>query len=314
MKEQSEVQPQPNDTPLTGAGVGYSVSTLLPVLLSFFVSTLAALLYGEGFSGTQLYIYLAYLIPQISLFCALVLFLRRSGTEKKQLLRTCRIRDCKPYYFLVAIVLQFGLLFSLSYLNTLFVTLLERSGYHATTSPLPDLTGWRILPALFVIALLPAVFEEAIFRGMLTQSMRKSGWGTAATVLISGALFSLYHGNPQQTLYQFACGACFSLLALRSESILPTALAHFLNNAAILILTACGADLTAVTGAAAVILYVSSAVCLVGSLAFLLLYRCSALPKGGMKGGRFFFLGAAVGILICIFEWISVLITGFQGA
>ena len=39
--------------------------------------------------------------------------------------------------------------------------------------------------------------------------------------------------NPAQTPYQFAVGFAFSLLAIKSGSILPSAVAHFLNNLAV---------------------------------------------------------------------------------
>src|SRR5699024_2828245 len=140
-------------------------------------------------------------------------------------------RDGRAKYYVFALRLQFGLLFSLSELNTLFLDWLSSLGYESPASALPPLTGWNLLPATLIIALLPALFEETLFRGILVGRMHASGWGNVATVCISGALFALYHGSPAQTIYQFFCGASFALLALRAGSALPTAVAHLCNNA-----------------------------------------------------------------------------------
>ena len=49
------------------------------------------------------------------------------------------------------------------------------------------------------------------------------------------ALFSLYHLSPAKTLYQFVVGAILSLLAFKSESLVPSLIVHFLNNLLIIL-------------------------------------------------------------------------------
>ena len=220
---------------LSEAGIAYSVSAVLPVFLSLIVGVIAVLAAGENYAETDWYLFLSYLLPQMCFAAAAVVFFRRSKVSVRR--TYC---GCKWHYFVVAVLLQFGLMFSLSELNDYFIAFLERFGYVSAGVPLPSLDGWYLLPALLIIAVLPAVFEETLFRGIMVKNMSASGWGTAATVLVSGAMFSLFHGRPEQTLYQFACGMCFALVALRAGSILPSAVAHFCNNAAILALTAAG--------------------------------------------------------------------------
>ena len=146
--------------------------------------------------------------------------------------------------------------------------------------------------------------------------MHASGWGTIATVCISGALFALYHGSPAQTIYQFFCGASFALLALRAGSVLPTAVAHLCNNAVILILTSTGYEVEGswtMPQAWHIGLCVAAAVVLVGVLVYLIFFDKSGAQKGGVKDGKRFFLGAGVGIAVCAVLWISNLVTGFVG-
>jgi membrane protease YdiL (CAAX protease family) len=95
--------------------------------------------------------------------------------------------------------------------------------------------GFGFVGVLFVIAVFPAVMEETVFRGLILKGLRQSK--EIYAVLLCGALFALYHQKPEQTVYQFCCGAAFALVALRSGSVLPTVVAHFINNAWILIMT-----------------------------------------------------------------------------
>ncbi|MDE5896569.1 MAG: CPBP family intramembrane metalloprotease, partial [Clostridia bacterium] len=221
---------------LAEAGVTYSLCAALPVLCSLVLSLIVAgLSTGKAenwYQRTDWYRYLCYLIPQLCFAVSVFVWFRRTRTPLKRV-----YGGCKWYFFPIAIVLQFGLTFSLAELNSYFVAFLELFGYRKQTSMLPSLGGWNLLPAMLVIAVLPALFEETVFRGILSKQMDENGWGIAATVLISGALFSLFHHNPEQTVYQFFCGACFTLVALRSGSVFPTMVAHFLNNGVILALS-----------------------------------------------------------------------------
>ncbi len=304
MEAQEKTMQRP---PVWEGGIAFSLAALTSVLLAVVVSVIVGLAAGEEARGTDLFKYIGYLLPQLCFAAACVFFYRRT----KRPLRTI-YRPCRWYYLVVGVVLQFGLLFSLNFLNSYFVEFLQLFGYKPSMEQsVPTLTGWNLLPALLIIALLPAIFEETLFRGAILGSMEESGWGTASAVLISGALFSLFHGNPEQTLYQFLCGAALALLAQRAGSILPGMLAHFLNNAVILIMESCGADLNALSLGGTVALYVVSGACLVGSGAFLLLQRKNV--RGGMREGRQFFLAAAVGIVVCAVEWIVALVGGFLG-
>lgn len=291
---------------LREAGLTYSLGALFPLVFSL-VLTVAASLAQVGDTAPDWYLYLSYLFSQLSLFGAAAVYFVRT----KEPVRAPFARP-KWRYFPLAVLLQFGLLFSLSELNGYFIDLLSLIGYSSPGVPVPSLEGWGLLPAILVIALLPALFEELLFRGILARGMHGGGWGLVPSVLLAGAMFSLYHGNPEQTVYQFFCGACFTLIALRSGSILPTMVAHFLNNAVILIFTACGIpEFSALPTAWYLSLVILSAVCLLGGLVYLVFFDRDGSSRGGIKQGRAFWLLACAGLVVCGAEWISALVRGF---
>lgn len=302
---------------LSEAGVAYSLASLFPLVLSLILSIIILGVSNgkeEGwYNHTDWYRYLAYLLPQICLVAVAAVFFKRSGVSLKR--TYC---GCKWYFYLIAVGLQFGLMFSLSALNGYFTEFLGLFGYEAQGVPLPSLGRWRLLPVILVVAVLPALLEETLFRGILSRNMTESGWGTVATVLISGALFSLFHHNPEQTIYQFICGICFALLALRAGSILPGIVAHFLNNATVLVLTAVfspsGADIAftdIMPMPAFITLCVLSALSLAGTLVYLVFFGKRKGEGKGVKFAKPFFLACAVGIGLCALQWLLILLQGF---
>ena len=296
---------------LSESGIAYTVAALGGMILSYILAAISSAVGGEGSAEKNWYLYLAYLMPQLAIFGAVAVYFFRSKEPVR-----APFQKTHPKYFLVALLMEFGLLFSLSELNGLFISGLGKLGYSSGGVAVPDLAGWNLLPALLVIGLLPAVFEETLFRGIIVRKMHGGGWGLAASVLLSGALFSLFHGKPEQTIYQFLCGACFSLIVLRAGSVLPTMLAHFLNNALILTLTSLGfGDLRASLPLwGYLVLVITSAVCFLGALVYLIFFDKRGNQRGGVKDGLFFFLAAGGGILLCAVEWIAVLVMGFTGA
>lgn len=82
---------------------------------------------------------------------------------------------------------------------------------------------------IILIALLPAMAEEFIFRGILYGSYRRRNVVKAA--LMSGLLFGITHLNLNQFAYAFAMGAAFCVLYEAAGNIVVPMTAHFAVNA-----------------------------------------------------------------------------------
>jgi sodium transport system permease protein len=89
-----------------------------------------------------------------------------------------------------------------------------------------------LLGTLALVALTPAVCEEALFRGPILRGLRARA-GPAAAVALTGLLFGVFHLELSRILPTALLGVLLSLVALQSGSILPAMLAHFLNNASL---------------------------------------------------------------------------------
>src|SRR6056297_2511350 len=86
-----------------------------------------------------------------------------------------------------------------------------------------------LLPLALMIGGLPAICEEVLFRGYL-QSRLTRRCGGAAGVLIASVIFALFHLDLIHMAAVFPIGLWMGWITLRSGSLLPAMLAHFLNN------------------------------------------------------------------------------------
>ena len=89
---------------------------------------------------------------------------------------------------------------------------------------------------IIIVALLPALGEEMIFRGLLIPILRKWTGNVHVAVWISAFLFSAMHFQFYGFLPRFVLGALLGYLFVWSKSIWAPILAHFVNNALALVL------------------------------------------------------------------------------
>ena len=128
-------------------------------------------------------------------------------------------------FFGVAVVL------SCAYLNGMLIRLFEQL---IPVEPLPPLeeglptANYELVLMLFSSAVVPAFAEEFFFRGMVLENLRPYGRTTA--ILWSALLFGLMHQSADQIFYTVMAGVVIGWVYVRTESIWPCVLLHFVNN------------------------------------------------------------------------------------
>jgi sodium transport system permease protein len=91
-----------------------------------------------------------------------------------------------------------------------------------------------LLMGLLAYALVPAVCEELAFRGFILTGLHRR-FRPRNAILASAFLFALYHMNVFLLLPAFGLGIVLGLLTVRSLSLVPAILFHFLHNALFLV-------------------------------------------------------------------------------
>ena len=79
-------------------------------------------------------------------------------------------------------------------------------------------------------ALIPAVLEEILFRFIPITLLKKEGAKEGYILIITALLFSLAHTSLFTIPYAFLAGAVFAFLFMATGSVIPSLIAHLINN------------------------------------------------------------------------------------
>lgn len=97
----------------------------------------------------------------------------------------------------------------------------------------------QLFAGVVLMAVIPAVFEELIFRGIILKGLM-SKYNKITSIILSAIFFVLMHTSLQQTLYQFYLGLLLGGIVAYGGSIFYSIILHFLNNFIVVIITYCG--------------------------------------------------------------------------
>ncbi len=91
--------------------------------------------------------------------------------------------------------------------------------------------GWGGNALVFAsLALLPALWEELAFRGILQPALTRA-WGARAAIPLTALAFALFHRSAAQFLVPLLLGLGLGWLRWRTDCLWPSCLAHALHNA-----------------------------------------------------------------------------------
>lgn len=210
------------------AGKCYSFASGCAQIIGVAIIVVVAFIFGllNKDTDTVFFDYLQF-ITQIILAGVVITYMLRH----KATLKDMKIKKCNASDFAMAVIFGIGVMFAVNPMEAIFAGLLSLTGYNSDLIPTLDLPtdGGYFVLTLFFVAVLPAIFEELLMRGIVLNGT--SEYNTSFRIIMNGLLFSLLHANPSQTCYTFLLGCAFALIAIRCDSIIPTMVIHFLNNA-----------------------------------------------------------------------------------
>ena len=90
---------------------------------------------------------------------------------------------------------------------------------------------WDYLVSVAIIALLPAIFEETLFRGAIQNLFSRWLKMPVLAIVLTAIIFSAVHGSYLGFLSRFALGAILGWIYYRTGNIWLNILGHFFNNA-----------------------------------------------------------------------------------
>lgn len=212
-------------------GTAYTIAAVFSITFSFLYSLIITLVSKQsGLAVSEItaksgVIILSFFLGSLSVIAALAVIFLRAKIPFDGL--TLKKADGKFVYIPLALI-TFGFMFGLAEANNLFVSFLNKIGFNYQSVVLPEKSPANVILTVIFVCVIPPLAEEALFRGVLLDSLK--GFGVWAAAVISAAAFSLFHMSPAQTVYQFIVGFLYALIARKAKSCLPTVISHVINN------------------------------------------------------------------------------------
>jgi len=110
------------------------------------------------------------------------------------------------------------------------VRLLEEQATEALKGLLQMDNSWELLGNMVIIALLPAIGEELVFRGVLQQQLMRRIANPWVALLLSAAIFSFIHFQFEGFLPRMLLGMLLGWLYWKTRNFWVPVTAHFFNN------------------------------------------------------------------------------------
>jgi membrane protease YdiL (CAAX protease family) len=224
MKNNSNPKFRQNSYDANDSGIMFLLALVIPqVLFALVIICAGDSLKTDSFAYTLL----CSLVPQIAMILS---FLFVSERKKVNYKTANQISFKKVKIIPLLIVLAVGIvaMFGFSPIISLFDHIVEGWGYTSSTSNIDVSTFGKFAGAVVYIAILPAICEELVFRGVITNGLKS--YGTKTAVILSAVMFAIMHQNLQQLIYQMFLGAVMAYIILKTGSIIYTMLLHFFNN------------------------------------------------------------------------------------
>ena len=213
------------------------VANILFSLIFVVICTKIALNKGvkaEAILETNSMLYISALIPQI-LYCGVTLFY--SFVQRVNVPVATTVNH-KPNWkmALICVAISLACLFGFNY----FVGLCDHIIFLITKiAPQTALVGtkwWQVILYVLILAVIPALVEELIFRGVIFNGL-KTKYKLSTAIVLSGLLFALMHMSISQFIYQFVLGCLYAVIAHMTGSIVYSMIAHFTNNFTVLMMS-----------------------------------------------------------------------------
>ncbi len=216
-----------------------SLFSIVSVLISIFSVVLYVVvqvvvdgLQLGDFVYNRLYFHLQFIIPQILLPVLTALVGCLIPIVGRFKFSDCVKNKKVPVkYFILCVFIFWGLSTVSSYVSYAISDLLILIGVPVTdvNSVLPVPDGiFEIFLFVLVMAVLPAICEELIYRGFLLGGLAQ--YGKVGAIVVSSIAFGLMHATVQQIPFAFFIGLFLGYVTLRFESLVLPIFLHFINN------------------------------------------------------------------------------------
>lgn len=141
----------------------------------------------------------------------------------------CHIRRITAEQWVMILLMAIAVLIIASYINAVSMLFVQNT----VASTLAEAEG-HFLESILVYGILPAVVEEAMFRGCIYRGIKRKG----IAIVISALTFALLHMNFNQMSYAFVMGLLFAAFFMVTDNLSVPIAVHLLFNCSNVVMSA----------------------------------------------------------------------------
>ncbi|MEG1445753.1 MAG: CPBP family intramembrane glutamic endopeptidase [Ruthenibacterium sp.] len=229
LKKQNDPLRYAGNLAAAGAAVYLVISAALRVAAEWFVRVFhaSATLQNPVSVPESVVALLNLLLAAGGLWTAFCFIQKNATSQMRPAILLTGLRD-KHLWLFLPVFLGLGVLTNIG--TSLLQKLLEK--YTAYQMPVPAILpkgGFALFVTFLAMCAVPAVLEEMLCRGAMQGILRR--WGVWFSIVVSGTIFTLLHGDIAQMPGIFVLSLFLGLAAYATNSLLPGMVLHFANNA-----------------------------------------------------------------------------------
>ncbi len=220
------------DYSVKDSGILFILTLLAPSFLVSIVMLIVKAIFPS--ISDSAYYYTALTINQLGFFLCFYLY---SKSQKVNIRQATNLKfNLNAWQIVIIVALGLVSMYGFSTLVNYMEWLIRQLGYggEASFSFLNFSNFGMLCVNIVLVALVPAICEELVFRGTIMNGLKK--YGPYLMIVLSGLMFSIMHLNIEQSIYQFVLGMVLASVSMITGTILASMILHFFNNALILVL------------------------------------------------------------------------------
>ena len=207
--------------------VAYIFQIILQLLFTIVLIATMTIDDRKAFSTTPLYVYIIAIINEISIGLAPLSYSKVLGQNYYKDIGFNKKVNIPQVLMLVGISVLVICAFApiATYVKMFF----DKTGFDsASITTLTIKNPGELVGGIILLAIVPAVLEETLYRGMIARAFARKSYVFA--IFMGGFLFAIMHGNPIQLVHQFFLGCVCCIVYFASGSIYASMIVHFTNN------------------------------------------------------------------------------------
>lgn len=149
-----------------------------------------------------------------------------TGLSLKEMLPIKRVKISQIFG---TILLWMSSLYIMLIVNLTFFSFFP-AGLEVNESMNSFFSQWSLGPVILVVAVMPAICEEMLYRGFIQRCMMKKIKSKFAVSIIMGLLFGIFHLDFYRFLGTALLGGVISYILVSTDNFIYNMLFHFINN------------------------------------------------------------------------------------